>query len=66
MRKFDPRRSGADVYSWVAGQAIHNDDGKLYFDDFEIVIPGRGVVDPEKTLEEQGLKGRVMIQISEL
>jgi hypothetical protein len=63
IRKFDPQRLAADVYSWVAGQTIHCNDGKLYFDEFELAMAGKGVVDPEKTLEEQGMTGRIMLQI---
>jgi hypothetical protein len=32
-----------DLYSWVAGQTIHKDKDKLYFDDFEIVVADGGV-----------------------
>jgi hypothetical protein len=63
IRKFDPQRSAADVYSWVAGQTIHCDEGKLYFDEFELAIAGKDVVDPNRTLEDQGLTGRIMLQI---
>jgi hypothetical protein len=63
IRKFDPQRLAADVYSWVAGQTIHCDEGKLYFDEFELAMAGKGVVDPEKTLEEQGMTGRILLQI---
>jgi hypothetical protein len=66
VRRFDPARRAADVYSWVAGQTIHSDEGKLYFDEFEVLVAGGGVVDPEKTLDEQGLRGRVMLQIAEV
>jgi hypothetical protein len=50
----------------VEGQTIHNDKDKLYFDDFEIVVAGGAVVEPERTLEEQGLNGPVIVQISEV
>jgi hypothetical protein len=63
IRKFDPQRPAADVYSWVAGQTIHCDEGKLYFDEFELSIAGKDVVDPNRTLEDQGLTGRIMLQV---
>jgi hypothetical protein len=66
IRKFDPQRLAADVYSWVAGQTIHSDEDKLYFDEFELVMPGKGVVDPDRTLEEQKMSGRIILQIDQL
>jgi hypothetical protein len=66
MRKFDPKRPAADVYSWVAGQTINADDGKLFIGEFELAVPGKGVIDPELTLDEQGIGGRVMVQIHEV
>jgi hypothetical protein len=63
IRKFDPDRPAADVYSWVAGQTIHSDEGKLYFDEFELAMAGKGPVDPERTLKDQGMTGRVMLQV---
>jgi hypothetical protein len=66
VRKFNSHCPAADVYSWVAGQTIHTDENKLYFDEFELVIPGRGVLDPERTLEEQGMTGRMMVHVHQL
>jgi hypothetical protein len=63
VRKFDPQCLAADVYSWVAGQTIHCDEGKLYFDEFELAMVGKGVVDPNQTLAEQGMSGRIMLQV---
>jgi hypothetical protein len=62
IRKFDPRRLAADVYSWVAGQTIHCDEGKLYFDEFELAMAGKGIVDTDRTLEDQGMSGRILLQ----
>jgi len=66
IRKFNPKMCASDVYSWVAGQTINCDDEKLFLDEFELIIPGKGVLDPELTLEEQELKGRIMLQIHDL
>jgi hypothetical protein len=65
-RRFDPKRAAADVYSWVAGQTINADDGKLFIVEFELAVPGKGPIDPERTLYEQGIDGRVMVQVHEV
>lgn len=68
IRKFDPNSKGEDVYAWVAIQTIdeEDDEDKLFFDNFELHVNGIGVVSPEKTLAEQGIKGRVMMNIISL
>lgn len=65
IRKFDPNSKGEDVYAWAAGQTIDEEDEeeKLFLDNFELQIPGIGVLSHEKTLAEQGIKGRVMMNI---
>ena len=64
MRKFDPNSLGQDVYTWVAGQTIDDpDDDKLFFDNFQLQIAGFGILNPEQTLAEQGIKGRVMVNV---
>ena len=65
IRKFDPNSKGEDVYAWVAGQTIdeEDEDKRLYFYNFELHIPGVGILSPEETLAEQGIKGRVMMNV---
>ena len=68
MRKFDPNSKGEDIYAWVAGQTIdeEDDDDKLFMDNFELQVNGIGIVSHEKTLLEQGIKGRVMMNVINL
>lgn len=68
IRKFDPETMGRDIYTWVAGQTIDEDDEdeKLYFDEFELQIPGIGIIAEDQTIAEQGIKGRVMMNIIRL
>ncbi|OHT17311.1 hypothetical protein TRFO_12449 [Tritrichomonas foetus] len=64
MRKFDPNDLGESVYAWVAGQTIDDpDDEKLFFDNFQLQVPGHGNLLPHQTLADQGIKGRVMMNI---
>ncbi|KAH0792262.1 hypothetical protein GPJ56_003788 [Histomonas meleagridis] len=62
IRKFNSCDLAKDIYSWVAGQTI-NEDQKLYFDMFNLRKPNGQVLDPEMTLEEQGIKRSTMLQI---
>lgn len=65
IRKFDPNSKAEDVYAWAAGQTIdeEDEDEKLYFYNFELQAPGIGVISPDETLAEQGVKGRVMLNV---
>jgi hypothetical protein len=64
VRRFAFNELCRNVYTWVAGQTIHNETDRLLFDDFELRAPGIGVLDPEQSLAEQGLIGRVMIHVN--
>jgi hypothetical protein len=66
VRKFDPKARAADVYAWVAGQTIDSASEKLFFDEFELRIAGGRVVDADLALDEQGIKGRIMVQVHEI
>jgi hypothetical protein len=66
MRRFAGDELCRNVYTWVAGQTIHDDADRLFFDNFDLRAPGIGVLDPEQTLEEQGLSGRVMLHVNRL
>lgn len=65
IRKFDPDSKGEDVYAWVAGQTIdeEDEDERLYFYNFELQAPGIGIISPDETLAEQGVRGRVMMNV---
>lgn len=67
IRKFNPDEYGIDVYAWVAGQTIDEEpDSRLYFDNFELGIGGGHIIDMNQTLQEQGVTGRVLININML
>lgn len=65
VRRFDPAELAADVYSWIAGQTIHEDE-RLYLDMFQLKKATGEVVDPDATLQDQNIKGRIMLQIDML
>ncbi|KAH0787774.1 hypothetical protein GPJ56_008297 [Histomonas meleagridis] len=65
IRKFDPNELAKDIYSWVAGQTI-NEEQKLYFDMFNLRLPNGQVLNPDMTIGEQGIRGRTMLQIEML
>lgn len=67
MRKFSPQEPAANVYAWIAGENNLSDTpDKLFVDNFELRLPGGVVIDPTQTLEEQALKGRIMVQVNSL
>ena len=64
VRKFSSDEKAGDIYIWIAGQSVLADaEEKLFLDEFELRMPGGIVVDPNQTLEQQGLEGRVMVQV---
>lgn len=62
IRKFNPTDLAKDIYSWIAGQTINEDD-KLYLDMFQLKKATGEVIDPNLSLQDQNLKGRIMLQI---
>ena len=62
MRKFLPQEPGIDVYAWIAKES----NGKLFLNNFEIAPVGGQKVEKEQTLEEQNIKGRTMLMITDI
>ena len=67
MRKFGLDEMAGDIYAWIAGENnLLDTPDKLYVDNFELRLPGGVVIDPNQTLAQQGLKGRIMVQVNVL
>ena len=62
MRRFLPSQPGIDVYAWITKES----DGQLDLDEFEMAPLGGEKLDKHQTLEEQNIKGRVMLNITNL
>ena len=56
MRKFDKGDKGEIVKLWVASS-------ESIFQEFELRLPGGSALEDEKTLEEQGIKGRTLFNV---
>ncbi|EAY09849.1 hypothetical protein TVAG_259300 [Trichomonas vaginalis G3] len=62
IRKFSPNQPALHVYAWVAS----NTDPVLPLDAFELSVVGKPVLDINKSLDEQDVKGRVMLSMMEI
>ena len=60
--KFSPDEDAIHVYAWIANESA----GQLDLDSFELAPVGGQKIEKGKTLEEQNIKGRVMLSIIDL
>lgn len=68
-RRFGTTEQAINIYSWVAGEnnmSAECDTDLLHFGEFELRRPAGAVINPDQTLEEQSLTGRVLLDIHEL
>lgn len=67
VRRFLPDRPGNDIYIWVSGNTLDlPEEKRLYPDSFELNVTFNEVLDKNKSLAEQNIKGRIFLSISEL
>ena len=63
-RKFDPKELGMDVFTWVSSDdSIINDE--TYVVGYDLQSAFLPNLDPEKSLSEQGIKGRVLFRVQQ-
>lgn len=62
VRKFDPNELGKDVFLWVSvDDSMIKDD--TYINEFELTRVMAPSLEKDKTLGEQGIKGRIIFQV---